>query len=156
MRTRWFMNSAGACLGEGRGNFGCVTLWRQAALRRCGGGRAFGGRQATLKRLRVPRASSPFICVKTFSCFCNSPNILFRMRGCEVLRRAAVAAFHQRGQQICGGSHECLDPRYGRALGPARPRKERDGRPTPVRAGVAARTARDAAMGGPENVIWFV
>jgi hypothetical protein len=41
MRTRWHMNRAGACLGEGRGPIGCATLWRRGALRRRDGRRVF-------------------------------------------------------------------------------------------------------------------
>jgi hypothetical protein len=64
MRTRWHMNCAGACLGEGWGPIGCATLWRQGALQRRGGRRVSRGRQATPNHLRVPRASA-LICVKT-------------------------------------------------------------------------------------------
>jgi hypothetical protein len=59
MRTRWHMNRAGACLGEGRGPIGCATLWRQGALQRRGGRQVFvdGKPHRTICVFRVHRLS---------------------------------------------------------------------------------------------------
>jgi hypothetical protein len=156
MRTRWHMNRAGACLGEGRGPIGCATLWRQGALRRRGGRRVFvdGKPHRTICVFRVHRlplsALKPCLLLQWFKHPVSSA------RGQGASSRGSGNCPTACTTVVQGGPHACLDPTPGRALGAARSRKERGGRLAPAQASVAAGTAHGAASGGPENVIWLL